>query len=132
VQQHLGRLDGVAKVDVNLLDGKVAIFPKPDSAIDPALVLKATYDSGVSVGEMTMTASGRLVRDAQKGLLFRIAVNQSFELAPNELSLGLEELAESARQVTLRGRLYKKPPGKQKSKTIGPLRFEILEVLRKD
>jgi len=45
---------------------------------------------------------------------------------------GLEELAGSARQVTLRGRLYKKPPGKQKSKSIGPLRFEILEALRKD
>jgi hypothetical protein len=38
----------------------------------------------------------------------------------------------SAAQVTLRGRLFKKPPGKRKAIITGPLRFEILEVVKKD
>ena len=132
MQQHLGRLDGVAKVDVTLADGKIVLYPKSDGTLDPALVLKATYDSGVSPVEMMITASGRLLRDAQKGLLFQVAANQSFEVAPNEISTRLEELGGSTAQVTLRGRLYKKPAGKQKPKLAQPLRLEILEVLKKN
>ncbi len=132
MQQHLGRLDGVAKVDVSLKDGKVVIYPKSDATLDPARILKDTYDSGVSPVEMIMTASGRLIRDPQKGLVFQVAANQSFKVIPTELVRGLEQRVGSAAQVTLRGRLFKKPPGKKKSVVTGPLRFEILEVLKKD
>lgn len=132
MQQHLGRLDGVAKVDVNLKDGKVTIYPKSDATLDPARILKETYDSGVSPVEMIMTASGHLARDPQKGLVFQVAANQSFEVTLTELSRGLEQRVGSAAQVTLRGRLFKKPPAKRKAMITGPLRFEILEVVKKD
>ncbi len=132
MQQHLGRLDGVAKVDVNLLNGKVVLYPKTDGTIDPTKVLKATYDSGVTVAEMTLTASGRLTRDSQGGLVFQVAANQSFPVKPNEASHELERLAGSGAPMELRGRLYQKPPGKKKFKTTEPLRLEILEVLKKN
>ncbi len=132
MQQHLGRLDGVAKVEVNLLDGRITIYPKSDGTLDPALILKATYDSGVSPVEMTIVARGRLLLDAQKGLVFEVAANQGFAVNPNELSRKLEELVGPGAEVRLRGRLYQKPPGKQKTKSAGPLRLEILELLKKE
>jgi hypothetical protein len=132
VQQHLGRLDGVAKVDVSLKNGRVVIYPKSDATLDPTRILKETYDSGVSPVEMTMTASGRLIRDPQKGLMFQTAAKQSFEVVPNDLSSELEGRAGNGAQVTLRGRLFKKPPGKQKPSLSGLLRFVILEVVKKD
>jgi hypothetical protein len=58
VKQHLGRQSGVQNVEVSLLDGKVEVAPKEDGRIDPAQLLKATYDSGVTVAEMDMTAQG--------------------------------------------------------------------------
>ena len=48
MKQHLGRQSGVQKVEVSLLDGKVDVTPKEDGQIDPAQLLKATYDSGVT------------------------------------------------------------------------------------
>ena len=65
MQQHLQRLDGVAKVEVSLLDGRVVIFPKDGAALDPANILKATYDSGVSVVELGITGSGSLEESDQ-------------------------------------------------------------------
>jgi hypothetical protein len=59
VKQHLQRQSGVANVDVSLIDGKVEIVPKEDGKIDPAQLLKATYDSGVSVAELDMIARGQ-------------------------------------------------------------------------
>ena len=58
MKQHLQRQSGVANVDVSLIDGKVDVTPKEDGQIEPAQLLKATYDSGVSVAELDMTASG--------------------------------------------------------------------------
>jgi hypothetical protein len=52
VKQHLGRQSGVQSVDVSLIDGKVDVTPKEDGQIDPSQLLKATYDSGVTVAEM--------------------------------------------------------------------------------
>jgi len=54
VKQHLGRQSGVQKVDVSLIDGKVDVTPKEDGQIDPAQLLKAVYDSGVTVAEMEL------------------------------------------------------------------------------
>jgi hypothetical protein len=62
VKQHLGRQSGVQKVEVSLLDGAVDITPKEDGQIEPAGLLKATYDSGVSVAEMDITARGKIVK----------------------------------------------------------------------
>ena len=59
MKQHLGRQVGVQNVEVSLRDGKVDITPKEDGRIDPAQLLKATYDSGVSVAEMDMTVRGK-------------------------------------------------------------------------
>ncbi len=132
MQQHLGRLDGVAKAEVSLASGKAVIYPKSDGTIDPVLILKATYDSGVTVAEMTMTASGRLVKDSQKGLVFQVAPNQSFEVEPNELAKRIEVLAGVDNTLTLRGRLYKKPAGKRQKAVAGPLRFEALEIVKKE
>jgi hypothetical protein len=134
VKQHLQRQSGVANVDVSLIDGKVEITPKEDGKIEPAQLLKATYDSGVSVAELDMVVSGKIVKDAAGNLLLQVEPNQSFVLAPNELVQTVESLANSATVVTVRGQLYKKPAGKQKKKadTSIPLKLTILEVQKKE
>jgi hypothetical protein len=128
VKQHLQRQSGVANVDVSLIDGKVEIVPKEDGKIDPARLLKATYDSGVSVAELDMIARGKIVKDSSGGLALQVTPSQSFVIAPNESSNELQQLAGSATFVTIRGQLYKKPEGKRKTDTSASLKLVILEV----
>jgi hypothetical protein len=132
VKQHLGRQAGVQKVEVSLRDGKVDVTPKEDGRIDPAQLLKATYDSGVSVAELDMTVRGKIVKDASGNLALQAEPNQSFTIAPNELSKTLEPLVDSATAVTLRGQLYKKPAGKKKADTSVPLKLVVLEIQKKE
>ena len=132
MKQHLGRQADVQKVDVSLLDGKVDITPKEDGQIDPFSLLKATYDSGVSVAELDVTARGTVVKDASDGLALRIAPNRSFPIVSNELSKNLEIHAGDATEVMIRGQLYKKPAGRKKAEIAPPLRLLILEVQRKE
>ena len=127
MKQHLQRQSGVANVDVSLIDGKVDVTPKEDGQIDPTQLLKATYDSGVSVSELDMTATGKIVKDSTGNLSLQVKPNQSFVIVPNEASKGLEPLDSST--VTVRGQLYKKPAGKQKKADAStPLKLTILEV----
>ena len=130
MKQHLGRQSGVQNVEVNLIDGKVQITPKEDGRIDPNQLLKAVYDSGVSVAEMDVTVRGKVVKDGSGDLALRVEPNQSFAIAPNEVSKELEPLANSQRMVTVRGQLYKKPAGRKKADTSAPLKLLILEVQR--
>jgi hypothetical protein len=133
VKQHLQRQSGVANVDVSLIDGKVDVTPREDGQIDPAQLLKATYDSGVSVAELDLTATGTIAKDTSGDLLLQVRPNQSFVLVPNELSNGLEALAGSPTQVTVRGQLYKKLAGKQKrADASAPLKLSILDVQKKE
>ena len=133
MKQHLQRQSGVANVDVSLIDGKVEVTPKEDGQIEPAQLLKATYDSGVSVAELDMIASGSLVKDSSGNLSLQVKPNQSFLISPNELSKGLEPLAGLSAVVTVRGQLYKKPVGKQKKADAStPLKLLILEVQKKE
>jgi hypothetical protein len=128
VKQHLGRQSGVQTVEVSLLDGKVDVTPKEDGHIDPAQLLKATYDSGVTAAEMDMTARGKIVKDASGNFALQVAPNQSFTFAPNELSKGLESLAGTTTMVTVRAQLYKKSAGKKKPDPATPLTLLILKV----
>ena len=133
MKQHLQRQSGVANVDVSLIDGKVEVTPKDDGKIEPAQLLKATYDSGVSVAELDMTAAGKLLKDSSGNLVLQLSPNQSFVLTPNELSKRLEPLVNSSTMVTVRGQLYKKPAGKQKRADVAaPLKLLILEVETKE
>ena len=132
MKQHLGRQSGVQNVEVSLIDGKVQITPKEDGRIDPPQLLKAVYDSGVSVAEMDVIARGKIVKDSSGALALQLEPNQSFQLAPNDLSSGLESLAGSPTVVTVRGQLYKKPAGKKKADTSAPLKLLILEVQKKE
>jgi hypothetical protein len=132
VKQHLGRQSGVQNVEVSLLDGKVEITPKDDGQIDPAQLLKATYDSGVTAAEMDITASGKIVKDSAGNFALEFAANRSFEFAPNELSKGLEAIAGTPAVVTLRGQLYKKTAGKKKADASSPLKLLILEIQKKE
>jgi hypothetical protein len=132
VKQHLGRQSGVQNVEVSLLDGKVEVTPKEDGQIDPAQLLKATYDSGVTVAEMNMTAQGRIVKDSSGNLGLQVQPNRSFVFAPNELSKGLEILTDSQTVVTVRGQLYKKPGGKKKPDASAPLKLLLLEIQKKE
>jgi len=132
VKQHLGRQSGVQTVEVSLLDGKVDVTPKEDGQIDPAQLLKATYDSGVTAAEMDMIARGKIVKDPSGGLALQVAPNQSFALTPNELSKGLESLTDTPTIVTVRGQLYKKPAGKKKAEPSAPLKLLILELQKKE
>ena len=132
MKQHLGRQSGVQKVEVSLLDGKVDITPKEDGQIDPTGLLKATYDSGVSVAEMDITARGKIVKDASSNLALQIESNRSFPIAPNDLSRGLESHAGTATEVTIRGQVYKKAAGQRKTVPQPALRLLILEVQSKE
>ena len=132
MKQHLGRQSGVQKVEVSLLDGKVDVTPKEDGLIDPVQLLKATYDSGVTAAEMDMTARGRIVKDSAGRFALQVEKNRSFVLVANELSKGLESLAETSTTVTVRGQLYKKPAGKKKPDPSAPLTLLILEVQKKE
>ena len=132
MKQHLGRQVGVQKVEVSLLDGKVDITPKEDGQVDPAQLLKATYDSGVSVAEMDMIARGKIVKDESGDFAFQVEPNRTFPLLPNNLSKDLESLAGTSTLVTLRGELYKKPAGKKKAAAPGPLKVLVLEVQKKE
>lgn len=130
MQEHLKRQDGVAKVDVNLESGRVTIHPRPDATIDPAAILKATYDSGVSVAEMTVTARGELIRDPAGGWRFKVNARQAFEVVPQTVPESLKKSAAAGAPVRLRGRLFKKPSGRaKKPKSPPPLRMEVLDVL---
>jgi len=132
VKQHLQRQSGVQNVDVSLIDGKVEVTPKEDGQINAAQLLKATYDSGVSVAEMDMIASGKIVKESSGNVEFQTAPNQSFPLTPNEVSKRLETLVGTPTEVTVRGQLYKKPGGKKKADTSAPLKLLILEVEKKE
>jgi len=132
VKQHLGRQVGVQDVEVSLRDGTVDITPKEDGRVDPAQLLKATYDSGVSVAEMDVTARGNIVKNASGDLALRIAPNRSFAFVPNEQSEALEALVDSPTEVTVRGQLFKKPAGKKKADTAPPMKLVILEVQKKE
>ena len=129
MKQHLQRQSGVANVDVSLIDGKVEVTPKEDGQIDPPQLLKATYDSGVSVAELDMTVTGKIVKDTSGNLSLQVKPNQSFVIAPNELSKRLEPLLGSSTLITVRGQLFKKPAGKpKKADASAPLKLLILEV----
>ena len=132
MKQHLGRQSGVQSVEVSLIDGKVQVTPKEDGQIDPAQLLKATYDSGVTAAEMDMLARGKIVKDSTGGMALQVAPNRSFTITPNELSKGLEALADTQTMVTVRGELYKKPAGKKKADTSVPLKLLILEVQKRE
>jgi hypothetical protein len=132
VKQHLGRQSGVQSVEVSLIDGKVQVTPKEDGQIDPAQLLKATYDSGVTAAEMDMLARGKIVKDSTGWMALQVAPNRSFTITPNELSKGLEALADTRTMVTVRGELYKKPAGKKKADTSAPLKLLILEVQKRE
>ncbi len=132
MKQHLGRQSGVQNVEVSLRDGKVDVTPKEDGEIDPSHLLKAVYDSGVTVAEMDITARGEIVKDSSGNLSLQVTPNQSFVLEQNEFSKGLEPLAGSATQVTLRGLLYRKLAGKNKRNTSTPLKLTVLEVQKKE
>jgi hypothetical protein len=132
VKQHLGRQSGVQNVEVSLIDGKVDVTPKEDGQIDPIQLLKATYDSGVTAAEMDMIARGKIVKDLSGNIALQVEPNRSFVITPNELSKGLEPLADTQTMVTIRGQLYKKPAGKKKADASAPLKLLILEVQKKE
>jgi hypothetical protein len=128
VKQHLGRQSGVQTVEVSLLDGKVNVTPKEDGQVDPSQLLKATYDSGVTVAEMDVTARGRIVKDSSGGIALQFEPNRSFAITANDISKELEPLGGSETMVTVRGELYKKSPGKKKADTSTPLKLLVLEL----
>ena len=132
MKQHLGRQSGVQKVDVSLIDGKVDVTPKEDGQIDLAQLLKAVYDSGVSVAEMDVTARGKIMKDPGGNFALQVSPNQSFAIAPNDLLKSVASLADSPAVVTIRGELYRKPAGKKKADASAPLKLLILEVQKKE
>jgi hypothetical protein len=132
VKQHLGRQSGVQQVDVSLIGGKVDIAPKEDGAIEPAQLLKATYDSGVSVAEMDVIARGKIVKDSSGALQFEVKPNQAFEIVPSETSHAFEGFVGTDTRITVRGQLYQKPPGKKKSAPTLPLKLTVLEVQKQE
>lgn len=114
MQKSLERQSGVQKAVVSLRDGTVDITPKEDGQIDPSQLLKATYDSGVTVAEMDMTATGHVIHLPSGELGLRVEPNRTFPITPNELSKQLEPMVDASTAVTVRGQLYTKAAGKVK------------------
>ena len=115
-----------------MIDGKVDVTPKEDGQIDPAQLLKAVYDSGVTVAEMDVTVRGKILRDSSGDVALQISPNQSFAIAPNDLLKSVASLADLPAVVTVRGELYRKPAGKQKAAASAPLKLLILEVQKRE
>ncbi len=132
MKQHLGRQSGVQKVDVSLIDGKVDVTPKENGQIDPAQLLKAVYDSGVSVAEMDVTARGKIMKDPGGNFALQVSPKQSFAILPNDLLKSVALLADSPAVVTIRGELYRKHAGEKKADASAPLKLLILEVQKKE
>ena len=132
MKQHLGRQSGVQNVAVSLIDGKVEVTPKEDGQIDPAQLLKATYDSGVTAAEMNMTAAGKIVKDTSGNLALQVEPNRSFVIVPNEESKQLESVVGTSTTVTIRGQLYKKPVGKKQKADTSSLKLTILGVEKRE
>ena len=131
MQQHLQRQSGVQKAEVSLRDGTVQITPKEDGQIDPAQLLKATYDSGVTVAEMDVTAEGRVLKDASGALAFQVEPNRSWVITPNDQSRSLTPLAGTPSQITVTGQLYLRS-GKKKADPSVPLKLLITEVQKNE
>ena len=123
MEQHLGRQSGVQKVHVSLIDGKVEITPKDDHLIDPVQILKATYDSGVSVAEMSMTAHGQIVKDSAGKITFVIDSSKTFPVVQNDLAKELDEI----KAATMRGILYQKQQKDKKQLSFTPLEIQQKE-----
>ena len=80
-----------------------------------------------------MIVRGKIVKDASGNLALQAEPNQSFAIAPNELSRSLESLVNSPTVVTIRGQLYKKPAGKKKKLDASiPLKLLVLEIEKKE
>jgi hypothetical protein len=130
VQQTLRRLDGVAKVKVELLGGNVTITPRQDGGFDPASVLKLTYDSGVSVTAISIIATGHIVKNSTGELIFAVTPKINYPIASGAFADKMQALAASGATVRMQGRIYAKPAGKKKkSKESPPLKFEVQEVM---
>jgi len=117
---------------VSLIDGKVEIIPKSDGRIDPIGLLKATYDSGVSVAEMSMIARGLILKDASGALTLQVQPSQSFTIAQNEFLKQLEIMAGSSNNVTLRGLLYQKQKSQKKQALPTSLTVTVVEIEQKE
>jgi lipopolysaccharide export LptBFGC system permease protein LptF len=115
-----------------LIDGKVEITPKTDGRIDPIQLLKATYDSGVSVAEMNMIARGKIVKNASGEFTLQTEPSQSFTLMQNDLSRQLETMAGSGSYVTIKGLLYQKQKGQKKQSLPSSLTVTIIEIQQKE
>jgi hypothetical protein len=114
-------------VHVSLIDGKVEIDPKNDGLIDPVQILKATYDSGVSVAEMTVIARGRITK-TETGFALQLETSRSFPIVQNDLSKKLESLAGSDTEVTFKGLLFQKQKDHKKKQTPAVLSLTITEI----
>jgi len=111
---------------------KSTLRPRKTVQIDPAQLLKAVYDSGVSVAEMDVTARGKIMKDPGGNFALQVSPKQSFAILPNDLLKSVALLADSPAVVTIRGELYRKPAGKKKADASAPLKLLILEVQKKE
>ena len=119
-------------MQVSLIDGKVEITPKNDGLIDPVRLLKATYDSGVSVAEMSMVATGQIVKMPSGAIALQVQPSKSFQIEQNDFSKDLESFADSGKSVTIRGLLYKKQGDQKKKTQPSALTITILEIQQKE
>ena len=133
MKQHLGRQSGVQNVEVSLIDGKVQVMPKEDGQIDPAQLMKATYDSGVSVAEMDIVARGKIVKDAAGNFALQVEPNRSFVFEPNDLSKeprGARGFADDGHCA--RPTVQETARKKEGRAAAAPLKLLILEIQKKE
>ena len=80
-EQVFLRTDGVDRVDVDLYNGSVVVYPSETAPILPATVAKKIIDEGVSVERIEAVVRGAIVRRGE-GMVLRVAeANLEFPLA---------------------------------------------------
>lgn len=104
------------------------ITPKSGEVIDPIQLLKATYDSGVSVAEMSMIARGQIVKADSDGISLQTESSQSFAIVQNELSKQLESMVGTGKNVTIKGLLYQKDKKQKKQTLPQSVKITVLEI----
>jgi len=107
VEKKLGRVPGVANVDVGMKKGIARLAAAKEASIDVKAVPKAVREAGFTPGAITIVASGTIHRTGRAMQLVLPGGGTPFDLdsASEAAKAGLAQAADGGRPVTVRGKV---------------------------
>ncbi len=72
VEKKLKKVEGVGSIIINMQEGTAAMSAKNGASINVDQVPGAIRDSGFTSGEISMTATGRIMSDETERLVFKV------------------------------------------------------------